>query len=54
MYSNELLEEKYKAQKALYQKAQRENKDYFDMINQEFKKIFEDRGWTENELPLTH
>jgi len=49
MYTNELLEEKYKAQKKLYENAKRENVDYFEFVEQEFKKIFEARGWTKNQ-----
>ncbi len=45
MHTNELLEEKYKAQKLLALKAREEKKDYFEMINDEAKALFELNGW---------
>ncbi len=45
MYTNELLEEKYKAQKELVKKAKREKKEYFEIINSEVKDLFKLKGW---------
>ena len=45
MYTNELLEEKYKAQRRLLKQAKIENKDYFEFINDEVQKLFNKKGW---------
>ena len=45
MYTNELLEEKYKAQKELSERAEKEKKDYFKIIEEEVKELFEKKGW---------
>ncbi|OQY00954.1 MAG: hypothetical protein B6I26_06735 [Desulfobacteraceae bacterium 4572_130] len=45
MYTNELLEEKYKAQKQLFKKAKIEKKDYFEIVNQEVQDLFKLKGW---------
>ena len=45
MYTNELLEEKYKAQIRLLKQAKIENKDYFEFINDEVQKLFNKKGW---------
>ncbi len=45
MYTNELLEEKYKAQSRLLKQAKIENKDYFEFINDEVQKLFNKKGW---------
>jgi hypothetical protein len=45
MYTNELLEEKHKAQKELYKKAQNTKQDYFDVIKQEAEKLYQEKGW---------
>ena len=45
MYTNELLEEKYKAQRELSKQAEKENKDYFDFVNKEVYNLFKQNGW---------
>ncbi len=45
MYTNELLEEKYKAQKALSLQARKENKDYLTLIEEEVRELFQKNGW---------
>ena len=45
MYKSELLEEKYKAQKILSDMAKKSGKDYFEIIKQDVKKLFKERGW---------
>jgi (p)ppGpp synthase/HD superfamily hydrolase len=45
MYTNELLEEKYKAQKELSQQAEKEKKDYLKLIEEEVQKLFKRNGW---------
>ena len=44
MYTNELLEEKYKAQRELSKQAEKENKDYFDFVNKEVYNLFKQNG----------
>ncbi len=44
MYTNELLEEKYKAQRELSKQAKKENKDYFDFVNKEVYNLFQQNG----------
>ena len=48
MYTNELLEEKYKAQRKLLKQAKIENKDYFEFINDKVQKLFDEKGWKMN------
>lgn len=45
MYTNELLEEKYKAQRQLSRKAEIEKKDYFEVIENEVQELFIQNGW---------
>lgn len=45
MYTNELLEEKYKAQQQLSQKAEKEKKDYFEIVESEVIELFRQNGW---------
>jgi ribosomal protein L17 len=45
MYTNEILEEKYKAQKELSFQAERENKDYLELIQDQVHKLFSEKGW---------
>lgn len=45
MYTNELLEEKYKAQRELSEKAKTDKKDYFEMIKMEVQDLFHQQGW---------
>lgn len=45
MYTNELLEEKYKAQKQLSKKADKENKHYLEIIESEVRGLFLKNGW---------
>ena len=44
MYTDELLEEKYKAQKELAERAEKEKKDYFKIIEEEVKELFEKKA----------
>lgn len=48
MYTNELLEEKYKAQRELAQRAEKENKDYLSLAEEEVKQLFKEKGWKLN------
>ena len=45
MITNELLEEKYKAQRILQQESDKENKDYFEVIEEEVQELFDRNGW---------
>jgi hypothetical protein len=45
MYTNELLEEKYKAQRELSRQAEVEQKDYLKLIEEEVQKLFKKNGW---------
>jgi hypothetical protein len=45
MYTNELLEEKYKAQRELSHQAEKEKKDYLKLIEEEVKELFKRNGW---------
>lgn len=45
MYTNELLEEKYKAQKELSHQAEKEKKDYLKIIEEEVQELFKRKGW---------
>jgi len=45
MYTNTLLEEKYKAQRQLSKKAKAEKADYFEIVNMEAKNLFKHNGW---------
>ncbi len=45
MYTNELLEEKYKAQIQLEKKARSEKTDYFEVVNKEVQSLFKQHDW---------
>ena len=45
MYTNELLEEKYKAQQLLLKESEAAKIDYFDLIQQEVLELFKQNGW---------
>ena len=45
MYTNALLEEKYKAQKELSQKALTTKEDYCKVVYQEVQELFRLNGW---------
>lgn len=45
MYTNELLEEKYKAQRELSHLAEIEQKDYLKFIKEEVQELFKKNGW---------
>ncbi len=45
MYTSELLEEKYKAQRQLSKQAQIAKKDYFEIANKEVQDLFKQNGW---------
>ncbi len=45
MYSNELLDEKYKAQKELFIQAEKDRKDYFKLIEEEVQELFRRNDW---------
>lgn len=45
MYTNELLEEKYKAQRELSHQAEVEQKDYLKLIEEEVQELFKKNGW---------
>ncbi len=45
MYTNDLLEEKYKAQKKLSRAAESANIDYLEFIEAEVKSLYAERGW---------
>ena len=45
MITNELLEEKYKAQKELSSRAEKQGKDYLQLIEEEVKELFNKNGW---------
>lgn len=45
MYTNDLLEEKYRAQRELAQEAEVAGKDYLDLIESEVKDLFRQKGW---------
>jgi len=45
MYSNELLEEKYKAQLKLRNMAKADGKDYFEVIEKKVDELFKKNKW---------
>lgn len=45
MYTNELLEEKYRTQKKLHMNANDNHVDYMDYIGINVKSLFEERLW---------
>jgi hypothetical protein len=45
MYTNVLLEEKYKAQKELSDQAEIEKKEYLKLIEEEVQELFKKNGW---------
>ena len=46
MYSNELLDEKYQAQAALFQQAKEGHIDYVEAVTHIAQAIFDQHGWT--------
>ena len=46
MYTNDLLEEKYKAQKELFLQAEKQGKEYHQFIREMVQKLFKAKGWT--------
>ena len=48
IYTNELLEEKYKAQKILIEKAEKESLDYLKLVEKGARELFEQKGWEIN------
>ena len=45
MYTNELLEEKYKAQRQLAKRAEVEKTNYFEIVKQEVEDLYKKNGW---------
>lgn len=45
MYTNDLLEEKYKAQKQLSEKAEFTKTDYYEIVKKEVKDLYARKGW---------
>ena len=45
MYTNELLEEKFRAQEKLFQRSKKKNRKYLEIIEEEVKKLFGQKGW---------
>ncbi|MBN1997754.1 hypothetical protein JW935_09390 [candidate division KSB1 bacterium] len=45
MYTNELLEEKYKAQQKIAKEAKKQNMEYSVYIQSEVEKLFAEKGW---------
>lgn len=45
MYTNELLEQKYKAQRELSEKAKKNDKDYFETTKVEVRELFRKHNW---------
>ena len=48
MYTDVLLQEKYRAQKLLISMAQEQGKDYFDFIEEMARELYQSKGWTMN------
>ena len=48
MYTNELLKEKYKAQRDLLKKAKTLSMDYLKIVEMEVKELFKNKGWKQN------
>ena len=46
MYSDEILETKWKVQRRLAAEAESEGRPYPDIVEAEARRIFEQRGWT--------
>jgi len=46
MYTNELLEEKYKAQLKLSEMSKKQDKNYFNIVEEEVAELFKKMGWT--------
>ncbi|MGR3177002.1 MAG: hypothetical protein ACUZ8E_02970 [Candidatus Anammoxibacter sp.] len=45
MYTNDLLEEKYKAQRQLSERAGIEKTNYFEIAKQEVENLYKKNGW---------
>jgi len=45
MYSNELLEEKYKAQRKLFECAETFQKGYMEYVEEEVVNLYKKKGW---------
>lgn len=45
MYTNELLEEKYKAQRQLSKRAEIERITYFEIVKREVESLYKENGW---------
>ncbi len=45
MYTNEILEEKYRAQRELSKKAEIKKTNYFEIVKQEVEDLYEKNGW---------
>jgi len=45
MYTNELLEAKYNAQKELAEQAKKEQKEYLKLVEEEVLELFKRKGW---------
>ena len=45
MYTNDLLKEKYKAQRQLSEDADKANKDYLEFVEAEVKSLYDKKGW---------
>jgi len=45
MYTNELLEEKYKVQAELFQIAEGVQESYLDLIEKYVKELYKERNW---------
>lgn len=45
MYTNDILEEKYKAQKQLSKKAEFTQIDYYEIVKKEVQELYTQKGW---------
>lgn len=45
MYTNYLLDQKYKAQFKLWQKAKKLSKSYMNIVEEEVNQLFKEKGW---------
>ena len=45
MYTNDLLEEKYKAPRQLSKRAEIEETNYFEIVKQEVENLYKKNGW---------
>ena len=53
MVTNKLLEKKYRAQEKLVDRSKKKNKEYLEIIEEEVKRLYGEKGWQSKLSPRT-